>query len=150
MKKKIYTKAIDNEIIVYENNMLALYLEKINKYKPYFEKYGCSLKVGLMWKHFSKDATILKRASFQNGYQCYVYCAVQKDGTDVCISSFDDDVDYYPLSTAWIITSIFRNFFKLRVELYDNTNDVETYLNDFLSHLMCATEANVRILQERC
>ena len=138
MEKMIYTNSIDNEIIVHENKMLALCLEKANQYKTLFWERGYSLQLGLMWKHFSKDPITLQRTKFQNGYQCYVYCVVQKDGDDVCISSFDGETDYYILSTAWMISSIFRSIFKLKVELYENTDDVDTDLNDFLSQLNLA------------
>ena len=135
MKKMVYTNKMDDEIIFHENNMLALYLEKIKKYMPLFEESGYSLKVGLMWKYFPRDTVILQRGSFQNGYQCYVYCVVQKDGNEVRIGSIDGEADYYPLSTAWMISSIFRKFFKLNAELYANTDDADADLNDFLSQL---------------
>lgn len=135
MKKIVYTNNTVDEIISHENNMLALYLEKIKKYRPLFEKSGCSLKVGLMWRHFSQDVVMLQRGSFQNGYQCYVYCIVQKDGNEDRIDSIDGEADFYPLSTAWIISSIFRKFFKLNVELYANTDDADADLKDFLSQL---------------
>lgn len=135
MKKLVYTNKIDDEIISHENNMLALYLEKIKKYIPLFEENGYSLKVGLMWKYFSEDTVIFQRESFQNGYQCYVYCVVQKAGNEVCINSIDGEADYYPLSTAWMISSIFRKFFKLNAELYENTDDADADLNDFLLQL---------------
>lgn len=135
MKKMVYTNKIDDEIIFHENNMLALYLEKIKKYVPLFEKSGYSLKVGLMWKYFPRDTVILQRGNFQNGYQCYVYCVVQKDGKEVHIGSFDAEADYYSLSTAWMISSISRKLFKLNAELYANTDDADADLNDFLSQL---------------
>ena len=135
VKKMVYTNKIDDEIIFHENNMLALYLEKIKKYMPLFEECGYSLKVGLMWKYFPRDTVILQRGSFQNGYQCYVYCVVQKDGNEVRIGSIDGEADYYSLSTAWMISSIFRKFIKLNVELYTNTDDVDADLNHFLSQL---------------
>ena len=135
MKKMVYTNKIDDEIIFHENNMFALYLEKIKKYIPLFEESGYSLKVGLMWKYFPRDTVILQRGSFQNGYQCYVYCVVQKNGNEVRIDSIDGEADYYALSTAWMISSIFRKFFKLNTELYDNTNDVDADLKDFLAQL---------------
>lgn len=37
MKKMIYTKELDEQIISHEDHMLALYLEKIKEYKPLFE-----------------------------------------------------------------------------------------------------------------
>ncbi len=135
MKKMVYTNTIDNEIIAHENNMLALYLEKSNKFKVLFEKEGYYLKLGLTWNHFPNNSTTLQRISFQNGYECYVYCVVRKEGKDVCVTSFDGEADYYSLSTAWMISSIFRKFFRLNVELYDNTDDMETDLSDFLSKL---------------
>lgn len=136
MKKMVYTNKIDDEIIFHENNMLALYLEKAKKYMPFFEESGYSLKVGLMWKYFPRDTIILQRGSFQNGYQCYVYCVVQKDGNEVRIGSIDGEADYYPLSTAWMVSSIFGKFFKLNAELYANTGDEDADLNDFLSQLI--------------
>jgi len=135
MKKMVYTNKIDDEIIFHENNMLALYLEKTKKYMPLFEKSGYSLKVGLMWKYFPRETVILQRGSFQNGYQCYVYCAVQKDGNEVRIDSIDGEADYYPLSITWMISSIFRNFFKLNAKLYSYTDDADADLNKFLSQL---------------
>ena len=44
MKKMIYTKELDEQIIFHEDHMLALYLEKIKEYKPLFEENGVSLK----------------------------------------------------------------------------------------------------------
>lgn len=135
MKKMAYTNKIDDDIIHHENNMLALYLEKVNKYIPLFEEKGYSVKVGLMWRYLPKDTVTLQRGNFQNGYQCYVYCVIQKDGHEIRICSIDGEADYYPLSTAWMISSIFRKIFTLNVELYANTDDADVDLNDFLSQL---------------
>ena len=49
MKKMIYTKELDEQIIFHEDHMLALYLEKIKEYKPLFEENGVSLKTGLIF-----------------------------------------------------------------------------------------------------
>ena len=76
-----------------------------------------------------------QRGSSQNGYECYVYCDIQKDGKVVCIDSFDGEVDYYLLSTAWMISSIFRHFWKLNVTLCTSMDDIEDDLNDFLLQL---------------
>ena len=135
MKNKVYTKEIDNQIISHENQMLALYNKKIKKYMPLFEKNGYYLKTGLMWKCFPKDTVILQRGRFHNGYECYVYCVVQKDGNEVRVDAIDGEADYYPLSTAWMVSSIVRKFFKLKVELYANTDDADADLSDFASQL---------------
>ena len=135
MRRMVYTNTINNEIISHENKMLALYLEKIKKYLPFFEKRGYSLKAGLMWKYFSSDAVMFQRESFRNGYECYVYCEVQENGKEVCLGGIDGEADYYPLSAAWMVSSIFRRFFKINVELYSNTDDADTDLNHFLLQL---------------
>lgn len=64
-----------------------------------------------------------------------VLCS-SKDGNEVRIGSIDGEADYYPLSTAWMVSSIFGKFFKLNVELYANTDDADADLNDFLSQLI--------------
>ena len=137
MREMTYTNKIDDQIVSHESHMLALYIEKVNKYIPLFEENGYSLKVGLMWDSFSKKTITFQRGRFQNGYQCYVYCTVQKDDNDVRIDSIDGEADYYLLSTTWMISSIFRKFYKLNVTLYANTDDVDTDLNCFLSQLRC-------------
>lgn len=55
-----------------------------------------------MWKYFPMDTVILQRGSSQNGYQCFVYCVVQKDENEARIGSIDGEAGYYPLSTAWM------------------------------------------------
>lgn len=135
MKKMIYTKELDEQIIFHEDHMLAMYLEKIKEYKPLFEENGVSLKTGLMWSCFPNDTAGFQRTPFQNGYQCYVYCTVLKDGKEVQIDSADGEADYYPLSAQWMISSVFRSFFKLHVTLYEDTDDPETDLNWFLAQL---------------
>lgn len=138
MKKMLYTKKLDEQIISHEDHMLALYLEKIKGYEPLFEENGVSLKAGLMWSYFPNDNAGFQRTPFRNGYRCYVYCAVLKDGTEVHVDSADGEADYYPLSAQWMISSVFRSFFKLHVTLYEDMEDLETDLNGFLTQLRCA------------
>ena len=135
MRTMVYTNKMDNQIISHENHMLVSYIERVKKYAPFFAAKGYSLKVGLMWAVFPRNTVIFKRERFQNGYQCYVYCAVLKDGVDVCIDSSDGEADYYSLSTAWMVSSIFRRFSKLNVTLSKSMDEVDVDLNGFLSHL---------------
>lgn len=46
-------------------------------------------------ENFAGDTIMLQRGSFRNGYQCYVYCEVQKDGKEVRIDSTDGGGDIY-------------------------------------------------------
>ena len=75
------------------------------------------------------------RLPLKNGYECYVYCVVQRDGKEVHIVSHDGEADYYPLSTGWMISSINRSFLKLKVSLYTDANDIDDNLKDFLLQL---------------
>lgn len=137
MKEMIYTNKIDDEIILHEHNMLAVYLKKTKEYLSRFEEKGYSLKLGLMWRYSWKRGVMYQRVKFRNGYMCYVYCSVQKDGVDVNVPSFDGEVDYYPVSTVWMITAIFRglNMLRPRVTLCEDTYCVDEDLNGFLSQL---------------
>lgn len=131
----VYTDKINDRIISHEVHMLETYKKAIKEYVPFFEKIGCSLKIGLMWNYFPRDTAIFQRDSFKNGYQCYVYCVVQRDGKEVCVESTDGEADYYTLSTAWMVSSIFRKCFNLRVTLYENIDDIDVDLKNFLSQL---------------
>lgn len=135
MKKTEYSNRIDDQIIAHENHMLGVYTQQIKKYIPLFEERGCSLRVGLMWKSLPRNTTVFQRESFRNGYQCYIYCVVQKDDRDVHIHSIDGEADYYSLSTAWLVSSIYREFYKLTVSLCVSIDDVDADLNSFLTQL---------------
>ena len=60
---------------------------------------------------------------------------IQKNGKEVHIESDDGEVDYYPLSASWIISSIERRFFKLNVSLCSATDDIENDINELLQLL---------------
>jgi len=135
MRKKVFIYCKNDEIIEHENRMLATYNEKVMKYQPLFKEKGYSLNTGMMWKRFPRDDVAFKRGDFQNGYQCYVYCKVLKDGKEVMTRSNDDEDDYYSLSTGWMISYVRRFFFRLYAELYFDTEDADEDLLFFLSQI---------------
>lgn len=135
MKKMKYTNKTDDVIISHETDMLALYLEKLKKYAAPCRERGYSLKTGLMWQYFPKDTVTFQRGDFRNGYTCYVYCAIQKDGSEVRVNGTDGEAKYYPLSAAWMISSIFQKCLKLNVELYTNTDDADADMNALLQKI---------------
>ena len=136
MMKVKYTNQLDDKICTFEDSMLEIYTKKIQAYTIPFETIGCTLKVGLIWKSFfDGNAVSYKRAAFRNGYECYVYCSVQKGGQEVRISSKDDVADYYYMSTAWMISLIRRFFLKLELSLCVNTENVESDLENFLIYM---------------
>ena len=135
LMKFIYTSDKDDEIVKHEKIMLEKYLDILDSYRAIFEQYNCSLKVGCGWENFLKKEHSANRLPFKNGYECYIYCEVQKDGTEVRIGSNDGEVDYYVLSVSWTVSSIERRFFKLNVSLSSDTDDIENDMNELFQLL---------------
>lgn len=133
--KFVYTSDKDDEIVRHEKIMLEKYLNILDRYRTIFEQYNCSLKVGCGWTNFLKKEYSTHRLPFKNGYECYIYCEVQKDDKEVHIESNDGEVDYYALSASWIISSINRCFFKIIVSLCSATDDIENDMNELLQML---------------
>lgn len=128
----IYEPDKNEQIIEYEKTMLEKYSNILDRYRIMFEQYNCLLKIGCRWSNFLKSEYSVHRLPFKNGYECYIYCEVQQNGKEVHIESTDGEVDYYALSASWIISSIERNLFKLRVSLYTNTDDIENDMEKLL------------------
>lgn len=59
-----------------------------------------------------------------------VCCEVQRDGKEVCVKSIDGEADYYSLSATWMVSSIERNFFRTKVSLYSDSDDIENDMED--------------------
>lgn len=125
----------DQLIKDHEKNMLEKFSEIIKSYSTIFEQYNCSLKVGLYRDNFLKKSCSYRCLPFENGYSCYIYCEVQKDGKEVHIKCDDGEADYYSLSTVWRISYIYRRFTKLIVSLCMSTTGVTDVLNDYLIQL---------------
>lgn len=126
MIKLNYSKEIDEEIIRHENHMLGTYVKQLQKYIVLFEEKGYDLKIGLMWKNSFEEAIEYERPNFVNGYECYVYCVVESNGEEVCVKSVDGEADYYSLSTTWMISTIVRRLFALKVLLYSDVEDADS------------------------
>lgn len=133
--KFVYTSDKDDEIVRHEKIMLEKYLNILDSYRTIFEQYNCSLEVGCGWTNFLKKKYSTYRLPFENGYECYIYCEVQKDGKEVHIESNDGEADYYALSASWTISSINRWFFKIIVSLCSATDDIENDMNELLQML---------------
>ena len=129
-----YSHQSDNAIYTHEETMLDLYTQQIKNYEPSFQAYGCTIKTGLMWKLFPSTSKSFSRKQIQDGYECYVYCSIEKDGDTVYIKSNDGEADYYPLSTAWMISAARRRWFSLKVRLFSDVDDVAICqeLNEFI------------------
>lgn len=128
--KFIYDKSKSQSIINHENAMLETFSKIIGSYSSLFEQYDCSLDVSLFWIDFSTEQRSDSRLPFNIGYSCYVCCEVQRDGKEVRVKSMDGEADYYSLSAAWMVSAIEKNFFKTKVSLYSDTDDVENDIKD--------------------
>lgn len=128
--KFAYDASKDQLIIKHEDIMLETFSKIINSYSPLFQQYNCSLDVGRVWNNFSNKERSNCRLPFQNGYSCYIYCEVQKDGEEVHVKCTDGEVDYYSLSSTWIVSSIDRKFFRTYVALYLGTDDIENDMEE--------------------
>lgn len=135
LMKFVYTSDKDDEIVKHEKIMLEKCSNILDSYRAIFKEYNCSLEVGYGWENFLKKEHSTNRLPFKNGYECYIYCEVQKDGTEVRIGSNDGEVDYYVLSVSWTVSSIERRFFKLNVSLSSDTDDIENDMNELFQLL---------------
>ena len=130
-----YCKIKDAFLCNYEQNFLKKYEELFYKYDLIINQFGFTLNYGLFWKNYIYRKESLKRISRKNGYTCYLYCSVQKNGKDIKIPSEDGEVEFYYLSETWILTSISRLFLRLYANIYDDPVDVEQVLKTFVVHL---------------
>lgn len=131
-----YDKSKEQCIIDHEDIMLEIYSKIISSYSSLFEQYDCSLEIRLFWIDFSTKKRSDCRLPFHIGYACYVCCEVQKDGKEVHVKSMDGEADYYSLSATWMVSSIERDFFKTKVSLYSDTDDIENDMKEMFQ-LLC-------------
>lgn len=126
------SREVCNEIQDFETEMLNRYIDIIHPYFTAINKMGYELKVELGWANFLQKTWSSERLPLENGYECYVYCLVKKDGEEVCIKSSDGEADYYPLITSWMVSSVSRKWHRLKVSVYTNVDDVESDIDKFL------------------
>ena len=130
--KYSFSKENSLRIIDFETKTFLEYKKVVDSYLPYFLKCGCTLKLEMEWRNPILKTWAPVRLPMKNGYKCYIYCVVQKDGEDVQIKSNDGEADYYSLSMDCMISSIYRRFLELKISLFTGTDDLENALKDFL------------------
>lgn len=125
----------EKEICDFENKMFAEYEQAIAPYALLFDAVGCELKLVLGWCNHIRKTWSANRIPLRNGYECYVYCLVEKGGKEVRIKSCDGEADYYPMETEWMVSSVSRRFHKLKVSLYKDLDDIDADMKNLLSQL---------------
>lgn len=124
------------EIKCFETEMFKKYKEIVDLYVPLFYKSECTLKLELGWTNSLRKTWSAEGLPLINGYECCVYCIIEKNGKEVHIKSDDGEADYYVLEASWMISLVCRRFHKLRVSLfYESVNNVDNDLKHLLSQL---------------
>lgn len=113
----VYSSDSANVITEHEKMMLNEYSNIISEYSDMFAQYDCTLDVGCYWTNPLKNIKSFSEISFRNGYRCYIYCNVMKDGEILRYKSDNDDADYFEASVSWNISAVNRSFFHLTVTL---------------------------------
>lgn len=123
----------DKDILIktHEEEMLKKYSEYVNQYSYVFMMHSYNVVIGLYWEDKTKKH-YYNRIPISEGYNCYVYCEVKKDGNTVIIESNDGEADYYLLSEAWQVSSIEKRLGKIVAILYSNDEQVVKDLEDFI------------------
>lgn len=116
--------------------MLLKYANAIHPYLPEFDKMGYEIKVELGRLNMLEKVWATNLLPIKNGYECHVYCVAEKNGEEVRIKSDDGEADYYPVITSWMISSVFKKRFKLKVALYEDVDDVTADMNTIISQLL--------------
>ena len=133
MTKFTYDTDKDDIIINHEKEMLEKYSKLIDNYTDIFKGYNCSLKVGISWFDFLKGKVSEKRLPLKNGYECQVYCEVQRNGKLVRVISNDEEADWYDLAVSWPVSHISGFFFKNSVNFCtDIDNELEGDMQEFI------------------
>lgn len=124
------------EIINYENENFKMYTNIMNRYFGLFKKRGYTLKVDMRWKNFYDKTWSVERLPMQAGYECHIFCIVEKNGKEVVVkSTYGGETVYYPLVSDWEINFIYRRFNRLKVRYSPVTDGVVDELDDLLLQL---------------
>lgn len=131
-----YTHSRADMIVEHEKMMLKGYSKIISNYSDMFAQYDCSLNVGCVWNNSIKKNISNSRISFQNGYSCYIYCDVLKDGNVLRYNTDDGEADYYEATVSWNISSIEKSFFHLTVTLHSEMDGIHDEIMQLLKVVM--------------
>ena len=124
-----------SEIIEFESRMLSEYLLLVNSMLIQFKQKGYTLRLDMGWYNYINGIWSASRLAMVNGYSCYIYCHVEKNGKPVQIFTNDEEADYYMLQAEWNITSITRQGLRLVATLCPSIDDVESDIDKLLSQL---------------
>ena len=119
------------EICNFEEKALSNCTNIVNSYLPIFAQHGCTLKICREWTNFIKKTSSNERLPLMNGYECQIYCEVQRDGAPVMVRG-DDECPFDILAANWVISAISRRWFKLAVDLVPIENFIAEDIEELL------------------
>lgn len=139
VQSMFYSAKKSVRIETHEARMLNAYAQALKQYEPEIERHGCSLKVNLCWRDpVSGNTELTQRPAFQEGYVCWVHCALQRDGENAYVNYiFDGErIGKCELSRKWRISEIFWGYVGQRVFLQTKvTEDMIYDMQNILSDL---------------
>ena len=121
------------KIYAFEAQALSDCFDIINSYLPLFEQHGYTLKIGQEWGNFIKKTWSTERLPIINGYECKIYCEVQKDGDPVVINANNEYSSTNRLASIWTVSAVSRKWFKLAVDLVPIKNFVAEDIEELLA-----------------
>lgn len=150
MIKFKFPSQIGKVICEHEAEMLKIYQKIINGYVPVISKYNCTIKIGFSWENRLRNVYSFERLPFKVGYECKIFCEIQKDGHLVRVDysdgkgdrlvnaeSNEGDVGYDLLFAVWSITRIDFWFFNKEkgVIINNDIDDIKEQMDELIELL---------------
>lgn len=117
---------MEAKIIEHEEKTLKLYSNIImEKYKSFFEDYGCEVSIRMGWQRMKKFSEE-NRLPLKDGYLCVICCCVHKKGEQEILELpfYEEGGDMRSLMATWIITWIGSPLCKKPYELFSNVEEI--------------------------
>lgn len=117
-------------LIEFENSMLDRIIANSSQIRDEIEKKGFNLVIELGWTNWIKHRWSKTRMPFQNGYMCYIYYSIQKNGQFVALRSDDGEAEHYLLLSSTNISSISRRLFRLEVGICSDEVEIQQRIEE--------------------
>lgn len=104
MVRFIFSQGKLDEIIKYEDNRYAEFVEIIEQYRDRFLEYGCTIEIDRSWVDLYDDKAYDQRPTLLDEYYCSVGLNVLKNGELFCY----DEVEGFMLGESWGLSRIER------------------------------------------
>lgn len=144
--KKICDYENMNNLLEYEKMMMKKCKNLTDDYAYLFKPYDCELKLEYFWHNFSGNNWSSIREPLVNGYEFYVSISVVRNGKVIRYKDIEGEMNYYEVAFSWMIDTITRKWFKLRINYIPNViEEIREDLLDFERILNNITKNDLEI-----